>query len=58
MADTRKRMSIDFSDLFEEIEAFRDDEAWKELNFTQKVKVLLRERLASAASPDKQKGSK
>jgi hypothetical protein len=39
------RISIDVSDMREEIENFRGDESWKELALAAKIRVLLRERL-------------
>lgn len=41
----RGRLSIDVSDLREDIESCRTDVAWQELPLSAKIRVLLRERL-------------
>jgi hypothetical protein len=48
----RDRISIDVSDLREQIEQCRDDAAWSELPLSAKIRVLVKERLAEL-SPDK-----
>jgi outer membrane murein-binding lipoprotein Lpp len=41
----KDRISIDVSDLREEIEACRNDAAWSELPLSAKIRVLIKERL-------------
>jgi hypothetical protein len=41
----RDRISVDVSDIRDQIEACRDDFAWAELPLAAKIRVLLRERL-------------
>lgn len=43
------RISIDVSDLKEEIESCRDDAAWSELPLAAKIRVLVKERLQEIA---------
>ncbi|NEO86730.1 MAG: hypothetical protein F6J87_21100 [Spirulina sp. SIO3F2] len=42
----RDRISIDVSDIREQIEQCREDVAWSELPLSAKIRVLVRERLA------------
>ena len=42
----RDRISVDVSDLREQIEQCRDDVAWSELPLAAKIRVLVKERLA------------
>ncbi|HHP7246039.1 MAG TPA: hypothetical protein ACFE0H_15265 [Elainellaceae cyanobacterium] len=42
----RDRISIDVSDIREQIEQCRDDVAWSELPLAAKIRVLIRERIA------------
>ena len=42
----RDRISIDVSDIREQIEQCRDDVAWSELPLAAKIRVLVRERIA------------
>lgn len=42
----RERISIDISDIREQIEQCRDDMAWSELPLAAKIRVLVKERLA------------
>lgn len=48
----RDRISVDVSDMREELEACRTDVAWRELSLAGKIPTLLRERL------DQMKGEK
>jgi hypothetical protein len=41
----KDRISIDVSDLREEIETCRNDAAWSELPLSAKIRVLIKERL-------------
>jgi len=41
----KERISIDVSDLKEEIETCRNDAAWSELSLSAKIRVLIKERL-------------
>lgn len=41
----KDRISIDVSDLREEIETCRSDAAWSELPLSAKIRVLIKERL-------------
>ena len=41
----KDRISIDISDLKEEIESCRSDAAWSELPLSAKIRVLVKERL-------------
>lgn len=41
----KDRISIDVSDLREEIETCRNDAAWSELALSAKIRVLIKERL-------------
>lgn len=56
------RISIDVTDLKEEIESCRTDAAWTELALAAKIRVLVKERLeqlkAESPSPSKGKGAK
>ena len=51
----KDRISIDISDIRDEIEVCRDDAAWTELPMSAKVRVLLRERLEEMKSAQKRK---
>lgn len=42
----RERISIDISDIREQIEQCRNDMAWSELPLAAKIRVLVKERLA------------
>lgn len=42
----KDRISIDVSDIREEIETCRNDAAWSELPLSAKIRVLVKERLA------------
>lgn len=42
----RDRISVDVSDIREQIEQCRDDVAWSELPLAAKIRVLVKERLA------------
>ncbi|MEP1075180.1 hypothetical protein NDI52_07210 [Leptolyngbya sp. PL-A3] len=42
----RDRISVDVSDIREQIEQCRDDMAWSELPLAAKIRVLVKERLA------------
>jgi hypothetical protein len=46
----RDRISVDVSDIRDQIDACRDDFAWTELPLAAKIRVLLRERLEQIAS--------
>lgn len=41
----RDRISVDVSDMREELESCRNDAAWRELSLAGKIRTLLRERL-------------
>jgi hypothetical protein len=41
----KERISIDISDMRDEIDTCRDDAAWKELPLSSKIRVLIKERL-------------
>lgn len=41
----RDRISVDVSDMREELETCRNDVAWRELSLAGKIRTLLRERL-------------
>lgn len=53
----RERISIDISDIREQIEQCRDDVAWSELPLAAKIRVLVKERLAQMEAPMDQEGS-
>lgn len=42
----RDRISIDVSDIRDQVESCRDDVAWSELPLAAKLRVLIKERLA------------
>lgn len=46
----RDRISVDVSDIRDQIDACRDDFAWAELPLAAKIRVLLRERLEQIAA--------
>ena len=46
----RDRISVDVSDIREQIDACRDDFAWAELPLAAKIRVLLQERLEQIAA--------
>ena len=52
----RDRISIDVSDIREQIEQCRDDVAWSELPLAAKIRVLVKERIAELEA-DKSKPS-
>ena len=52
----RDRISIDVSDIREQIEQCRDDVAWSELPLAAKIRVLVKERIAELEA-DKAKPS-
>lgn len=41
----KDRLSIDITDLREQVEKFRDTPSWRELSLSQKLRVLILERL-------------
>lgn len=41
----RERLSIDVSDIKEDVENCRDDIAWREMPLSTKIRVLVKERL-------------
>jgi hypothetical protein len=41
----KERISIDISDMRDEIDTCRDDAAWQELPLSSKIRVLIKERL-------------
>jgi hypothetical protein len=41
----KDRISVDISDMKDEIQACRSDASWEELSLTGKIRTLLRERL-------------
>lgn len=49
----KDRISIDISDLKEEIEACRSDAAWSELPLSAKIRVLVKERLEQIREENK-----
>ena len=51
----KDRLSIDITDLRERVENFRDTPSWRELSLSQKLRVLILERLELS---DKQEGTK
>ncbi|MEO0375703.1 MAG: hypothetical protein AAF329_13960 [Cyanobacteria bacterium P01_A01_bin.17] len=53
----RDRISIDISDIREQIEQCRDDVAWSELPLAAKIRVLVKERLAQMEAPTDPEGS-
>lgn len=54
----RDRISVDVSDIREQVETCRDDVAWTELPLAAKLRVLIKERLAQLTdeSPERPKG--
>jgi len=46
VSSQRGRISIDVSDIRQEIEQCRDDIFWSELPLSAKIRVLIKERLA------------
>lgn len=54
----RDRISVDVSDIREQVEACRDDVAWTELPLAAKLRVLIKERLAQLMdeSPERPEG--
>lgn len=54
----RDRISVDVSDIREQVEACRDDVAWTELPLAAKLRVLIKERLAQLIdeSPERPEG--
>ncbi|MEL6263442.1 MAG: hypothetical protein AAFR12_20515 [Cyanobacteria bacterium J06626_6] len=51
----KDRLSIDITDLRERVENFRDTPSWRELSLSQKLRVLILERLEIS---DTQSGAK
>lgn len=51
----KDRISIDVSDLKEEIETCRNDAAWTELPLSAKIRVLIKERLEEMKATGKEK---
>lgn len=50
----KDRLSIDITDLRERVENFRDTPSWRELSLSQKLRVLILERLEiSDSQPEK-----
>ena len=52
----RDRISVDVSDIKDQIEQCRDDMAWSELPLAAKIRVLVKERLAQLEA-EKRKSS-
>ena len=50
----RDRISVDVSDIKEQVENCRDDVAWTELPLAAKLRVLIKERLAQMEAEKKQ----
>ncbi|MBE9117277.1 hypothetical protein IQ249_15355 [Lusitaniella coriacea LEGE 07157] len=53
LVSQRDRISIDVSDIREEIENCRSDVAWSELPLSAKLRVLIKERLAQLQAEKK-----
>ncbi len=53
----KDRISIDVSDLKEEIETCRNDAAWSELPLSAKIRVLIKERLEQIKAEKKTEGN-
>lgn len=51
--DTRRKLNIDLTEVYERIENCRSDEAWKALSQTQRVLVLIKERLSEIEGSEK-----
>ena len=51
----KDRLSIDITDLRERVENFRDTPSWRELSLSQKLRVLILERLELPESPEVKK---
>jgi hypothetical protein len=54
----KDRISIDVSDLKEEIETCRNDAAWSELPLSAKIRVLVKERLEQIKTEKKRSSGK
>ena len=54
----KDRISIDISDIKEEIEACRSDAAWSELPLSAKIRVLVKERLEQLREEKKPRNDK
>lgn len=50
----KDRISIDIADIKDEIEACRNDAAWKELPLSAKIRVLVKERLEQIKAVESQ----
>ena len=55
LVSQRDRISVDVSDIREQVESCRDDVAWSELPLASKLRVLIKERLAQLEAEKKQK---
>lgn len=54
LVSQRDRISVDVSDIKEQVENCRDDVAWSELPLAAKLRVLIKERLAQMEAEKKQ----
>jgi hypothetical protein len=54
LVSQRDRISVDVSDIKEQVENCRDDVAWTELPLAAKLRVLIKERLAQLEAEKKQ----
>jgi hypothetical protein len=54
LVSQRDRISVDVSDIKEQVENCRDDVAWTELPLAAKLRVLIKERLAQMEAEKKQ----
>lgn len=54
LVSQRDRISVDVSDIKEQVENCRDDVAWAELPLAAKLRVLIKERLAQLEAEKKQ----
>ena len=53
----KDRLSIDITDLRERVETFRDTPSWRELSLSQKLRVLILERLELSDKQEETKGA-
>jgi hypothetical protein len=55
MARQGDRLTIEIGDLREQIETCRDDDAWKELSLSAKIRVLIKAGIKAEMETEKQK---
>jgi hypothetical protein len=55
MARNGDRLTIEIGDLREQIETCRNDDAWKELSFSAKIRVLIKAGIKTEMESEQQK---